>query len=295
MYDRLLQLMFPTLFSIGKLNISSFNVFLVLSFLYGIFLVWRLVRAWDIDEEKSLDLTFLTLAGGLIGSRIIFVLEHLEVFIRSLPKIILIYQQPGFSAWGGVVSGFLTLYFFSRRFKIDYWQVSDLGAVAFLGSLILANLGCLPGGCDTVNVFGSGRKFPVAGIEALLLLAAFLKIWPVATHFHIRGKVVSLVLINLGIIRLLTAALRQIRPAGYLSALILIATGTILFYRVTKRNFKQDLKNYFELGHKIFTDSDTRKSMMQSFSKWWYNQKTSFVWKVNNMKKRIRRLYVRSS
>ena len=47
--------MLPVLFSIGKISVSSFGIFLALGILLGIFLVWRLSRAWDLDEEKILD------------------------------------------------------------------------------------------------------------------------------------------------------------------------------------------------------------------------------------------------
>src|SRR3989344_3155359 len=73
-YDRLFNTMLPVLFSLGPLAISSFGLFLALSFLYSTFLVWRLSRAWDLDEEKVLDFCLLIFLGGLIGARILYAL-----------------------------------------------------------------------------------------------------------------------------------------------------------------------------------------------------------------------------
>ena len=75
-----MKVMFPVLFSIGKITVSSFGVFLTLGFLFGVFLVWRLTRAWELNEEKILDLTMLTFIGGLIGARIYFLMENWQLF-----------------------------------------------------------------------------------------------------------------------------------------------------------------------------------------------------------------------
>ena len=108
--------MFPVLFSIGNFAVSSFGVFLALGFLLAVFLIWRLSRAWDLDEEKVLDLTLLTFLGGLIGARVYFVMEHWDFFAANFTKAILFYKFPGFSFWGGVLGGWLTLFYFSKRF-----------------------------------------------------------------------------------------------------------------------------------------------------------------------------------
>src|SRR3990167_9200013 len=139
--------MFPVLFSIGSFAVSSFGFFLALAFLVGLFLVWRQARAWDFDEEKIIDLTLLTSLGALIGSRIYFVLINFNFFTADFYRVILITKYPGFSFWGAFLGGWLTLYFFSRRFKMDFWQVADIAAIGFLGAQIFGNLGCLLGGC----------------------------------------------------------------------------------------------------------------------------------------------------
>src|SRR5438552_13186037 len=113
--------MFPTLFSIGKFGISSFGVFLAFGFILGVFLIWRLARAWDLDEEKILDLTLLTFFGGLIGARIYFVLSHLSFFGLNPLKILLFQKYPGFSFWGAFLGGWLSLFYFAKKFKWDFW------------------------------------------------------------------------------------------------------------------------------------------------------------------------------
>lgn len=236
---------------------SSYGVFLVASVFIGIFLIWRLIRAWDIDEEKSLDLTFLTIAGGFLGGRLIFIIEHLSFFLDSPLSTFLIYKQPGFSFWGGLLSAVFVLYYFSKRFKIDFYLAADLASVAFLGSLGFAYI-----------------KFPVPLFEVIFLLVVFILVWPMVKRFHIRGKIISLVIIAIGVIRFLE---------GYTFSFIMVVSGIAFFYKITRRNLFLDLRSLKKGCYKIFTDSSTRIHTRQKISKWCYNQKTSLFWKTRNM------------
>lgn len=290
--------MFPVLFSIGKFAVSSYGVFLALGFLLGIFLVWRLGRAWDLDEEKTLDLTLLTFLGGLIGARAYFILDHLQEFANSLQDIVLINKAPGLSFWGGVLGGWLTLFFLAKRFRMNFWQLADIASVGLLGGLIMSDLGCFFGGCSVgapskyffaVTMVGSiGRRWPIQVAEALLLTLSLLKIWSMATHFHQRGKIASLSFILIGIIKLILEPFRR-DHSGILFSIAFILLGMTIFYRITKQNPIINLKNSLQSIGAFFTDPKSRKLALQNFGKSWYNQKTAIAWKIRNLKKMPRR------
>lgn len=297
--------MFPVLFSIDKISVSSFGVFLALGFMFGVFLVWRLSRAWDLDEEKMLDLTLLTFLGGLLGARIYYGLEHLSYFSQNPLSFLLFNKVPGFSFWGAFLGGWLALYYFAKRKKIDFWQVGDIAAVGFLGGLIFAAVGCFLGGCGIgipSNLFFSvpivgivGKRFPVQILEGFLLVLAFLNLWSKSTRFHPRGKILGLSLIYIGSIKLLMEPLREARDEGLFLSLVLICLGMNIFYKVTSRSLTGDLKGLLIFIKKFFTDSLTRKHAIVAVRKYWYNQKTLISWKFRNLKKNLRRFNVRFS
>ncbi len=297
--------MFPMLLTIGNMPVSSFGVFLALAFLVGVFLVWRLSRAWDLDEEKILDLTLLTFLGGVFGARIYFVIQNLQLFSQNLSGIVLINRFPGFSFWGAFLGGWLTLYYLCKRKKLDFWQIGDIASVGFLGSLILVNLGCFFGGCDigtrsdsflAVNMVGViGKRFPVQALEALLLFFVLLRIWSAATHFHQSGKILSLTLIYVGLIKILTESWKEVRSEGLFLSFVLVILGINILYKTTRRSLLSDLKEFFKLPYKWFSDPLTRKYLLDRLKKSWYNQRTSVSWKLRNFKKIIRRLNVRFS
>lgn len=295
--------MLPVLFSIGNVAISSFGVFLALAFLFGVFLIWRLSRAWDLPEEKILDLTLLSFVGGLLGARIFFVAEHLQVFM-SLEKILFINKYPGFSFWGGFLGGWLALYFFSRKFKMDFAAVADIGIVGFLGGLILGNLGCFLGGCGVgvaSNLFFAvpmvgfiGKRFPVQALEAITLSLVLVRIWAKATHFHPRGLIVSQCLIYIGAVKLLTELLKD-KTSGFLFPLTLIILGVHIFYRIYsgKRTILADIKFFLKFILSLFNDAKARNLAVQQIKKSWYNQKITLSWKIRNFGKFLRRKRVK--
>lgn len=302
-YGRLFG-MYPVLFSIGSVSLSSFGVFLALGICFGIFLVWRLCRAWDLDEEKSLDLTLLTFIGGLLGARIYFAIENLPVFASSPLNLILINKVPGLSFWGGLLGGWLTMYIFARRKRLDFWQLADIALVGVLGGLVLSDIGCFLGGCNIgvptsaffgVTMVGSlGKRWPIQVVESLLLSIGLVKIWSEATHFHQRGKIAGLGFIYIGIIKLILDPLKQDHSGRIFSATFILL-GLTIYYKVTKQNPITHLKIFGKFLVKFITVSEVRKEVVQTVYKSWYNQKTAISWKLRNFKKLLRRFNVKFS
>lgn len=296
--------MLPVLFSIGNLSVSSFGVFLALGFIVAIFLIWRLCRAWDMDEEKTLDLTLLTFAGGLIGARLYFVIQHLSFFAGSPSSVLLINKVPGFTFWGGFLGAWLTLFFFAKRFRADFWQLSDIALIGLLGGLIFSDLGCFLGGCNAGTVTKSflgvsmvgliGKRWPIQLLETILLVFVLLRVWAQATHFHQRGKIAAFGFIYVGLIKLILLPLKQNR-SELIFAFMLTLLGLTLYYLVTKQNPLEQLKSWLKFSKLFVTDQNMRDLVVQRTGKYWYNQKTNLGWQLRSVKKLLRRLNVKFS
>ena len=299
-YGRLF-LMLPVLFSIGPLTVSSFGFFLALSFLYGAFLTWRLSRAWELDEEKILDLCLLTFFGGLLGARIIFVTLNFQIFEADLLKIPLLTKYPGLNFWGGLLGGAVTLFAFTKRVKkINFWQVADLAGVGVLSGLVLGNIGCFFGGCN-VGIASSlpiavpmvgylGKRFPIQLFEAITFAIILWKLWPVATHFHFTGKILAISLISLGMVELLANFLREKNYLDFFFPLITLGLGVFTFYFLSKRSIVTDFLNLRKLK---------RRAILKVLKESWYNQKTALRWTLYQLKKKLllalRRVRVKSA
>lgn len=295
-----LVIMLPTV-SIGPFSISSYGLLLAAGFLFGVFLVWRLTRAWDLSEEKVLDLTLLTFLGGFIGARVYFILENFSFFGGDLFKWLLLYKYPGFSLWGAILGGVLTLKFFSKKFRLNFWQTLDFAAVGFLTGLIFLDLGCFFASCNigTVSklffalpmVGVVGKRFPVQIFEAILLIFALIRIWKLALHFHIQGTIFAISLIYIGLIMLIMELFKQNHSEGVFLNVILIVLGTTIFYTITKREIASDIKASYLFLVSI-RKRQVRKTLMVRMHKSWYNYKVSLVWKARGLSKILRKLNV---
>ncbi len=297
-----LSTMLPVLFSIGPLSISSFGLFLALAFLYGTYLVWRLARAWDLPEEKILDLVILSFFGGLIGARLFFVALNFDYFLPVLYKTLLITKYPGLSFWGGFLGGWLTLFYFCRRFKLNFWQIADLASIGFLAGLILGDIGCFLGGCSVgkmsnlflaTGVVGQiGNRLPISLIEAIIFAFILFSLWPKAIRFHFNGKILSLSLILIGLVKLSTEFFRAPVSGigsfgGFILSAVTLILGIYIFYNLSKRSFVSDLTS--------LKSSSRRKALLDGLSKQWYNQK--IIWSLRikkiNFTKILRRARVK--
>lgn len=295
--------MLPILISVGKVSISSFGFFLATGFLFATFLVWRLARAWEFDEEKTLDLVVLTFFGGLIFARIFFVALHLDFFTTDISKMVLIIKYPGLSFWGGFLGGALTLYLFTKRFKMNFLAVADMAAVGLIGGLVFGNLGCLMGGCangvETNSILGVkivgliGKRLPIQAFEAIIFMILLFKIWPQAIRFHPAGKVVALSLVYIGMIKLVSEYFLDVKLGGYYFAALMIFSGMVIFYLIGKKNFKNDLKRFPQSVYKFLTQSQSRNRFVVRRKQNWYNKVVNFNLFIKNIGKVLRRANVK--
>lgn len=134
--------MLPVLLDLKFIKIYTFGVFLVLAFFWGSFLLWKNIRLTSHKEDEVFDGVFLSLIGGLLMGRLVYVLLNFKEFGFDIIKFILINGFPGLSLYGTLFGGLgtLFLYYFLKKIKIktiiDYFISPVFLALAFgkLGS-----------------------------------------------------------------------------------------------------------------------------------------------------------------
>ncbi len=297
--------MFPVLISVGEFNVSTFGVFFALAFFTGLFLIWRLAKAWDLDEERILDLTILTLIGAFVFARAYFVIENWQYFGSDPAKWILFYKYSGFSFWGGFLGGWLTLTYLTKRFKVDFWLSADIAIVGMMGALILTDLGCFFAACNigvpsnsfmAVSMVGIiGKRMPVQLFEAALILILVWRVWSKATHFHKPGMIIAVNLVMFSLIKLVLTPMREEKSTDYLFLTALLVLGLVIFYKITGRNIVMDIKVLMQSIVKFFLSSHYRSYIFQLFSKWWYNLRVALNWKIKNLVKFLKKKNVKLS
>jgi phosphatidylglycerol:prolipoprotein diacylglycerol transferase len=76
--------MHPILIDLGRIQVRSYGFMLAVSFLLGIWLAGRRAKRYGVDPQKILDLSVIIILAAVVGSRLLYVLFHLDQFrIRS--------------------------------------------------------------------------------------------------------------------------------------------------------------------------------------------------------------------
>ncbi len=147
--------MLPVLLDLKFIKIYTFGVFLVLAFFWGSFLLWKNIRLTSHKEDEMFDGVFLSLIGGLIGGRLVYVLLNFKEFGLDIIKFILINGYPGLSLYGSLFGGFGVLGIFLLLKKIKIETIIDYFISPLFLALAFGKLGSFFSGAEV----GTKTKF----------------------------------------------------------------------------------------------------------------------------------------
>ncbi|NMB56707.1 prolipoprotein diacylglyceryl transferase [Candidatus Beckwithbacteria bacterium] len=175
--------MFPVLLALGPITISSLGFCIVLAFIFGSFLFWRKAKEEHLEDQDIFDLIFLCFFGGLVGSRLTYILLNFTDFGFNLGKWINLGFNNHFS-WLGFLFGMMIMAkLITDKKKLDWFFVLDLATFSFIISQIIFRLGqFLDGsylGLATDLPFGiyvpglEVKTHPVAIYEIILLIMTY--------------------------------------------------------------------------------------------------------------------------
>lgn len=207
-----------------------------LMYLIAFALSWILIRirtkklaGWETTERLN-DLIFYTALGVVLGGRIGYMLFYALPDLLSSPFALFKIWQGGMSFHGGLIGVFISTAFFSKHFKIPFWQVGDIIAPAVPVGLAAGRIGNFINGelWGRVTDVPWAMVFPHAGpfarhpspLYAVLLegVLLFTIVWIYSRKTREQGKVAGLFILGYGLIRVFEEFFRQPDPQyGYLA------------------------------------------------------------------------------
>jgi len=137
--------MHPILVHLGKLQIRSYGFMLALSFLLGIWLASKRARRAGVDPQKILDLSVIIILAAVVGSRLLYVMFHLDQYSNPLDMFAL--WQGGATFYGGFILAVIASYWWVQKHKIPFLQMADIMAPSIALGLIFTRIGCFLSGC----------------------------------------------------------------------------------------------------------------------------------------------------
>jgi len=139
--------MYPVLFEIGPVTVHSLGVLWALAALAALWIVRLELKRYAYDPEIAGNVIFAAAIGGLIGARLLLILEEWESF-REAPLESL-FSGAGFSWYGGLLVGGVAAAWVFRRSKIPIDQAADISAPALALAYGLGRIGCFLAGDGT--------------------------------------------------------------------------------------------------------------------------------------------------
>ena len=140
------------LFHIGRFALHSWGVMVALGFALGMWVSVRRARKVGFPEKHIYDISVALIIAAILGSRIWYVITHIEEFSGNWLDIINPFQAGGFgiagmAMLGGVVAVIITAILFCIIRKISFWEIGDIIAPTFLLGMFVGRWGCFLNGC----------------------------------------------------------------------------------------------------------------------------------------------------
>ena len=252
--------MYPELFKIGPVTIYSFGLMAAIGFLTAGFLLERELARVGRDKELAGSIIIAALIGGIIGSKIYYLMENPELLSHDFLGSV--FSGAGLVWYGGLIGGLLAVTWWIRRKKLPFLLVADLMGPLLLMGQGFGRVGCFlagdgdygpPTDVPWAMAFPNGvvptlvPVHPTPVYDFILLFTLFFILWSLRKKNFKRGTIFGLFGIFMGCERFFTEFWRTnpkvlfdtFSLAQVLSVLLLFTgIGLIIYVNYFKKESK---------------------------------------------------------
>ena len=265
----------PFLLNLGSLVLSWHGIFSFIAVASAVFLVGRWAPMRGLDPDDIYSIAVWGIIGGIIGARLVHVIDNLDIYLDNPAQIIAIWTG-GIGVWGGILGGFIGGAGYAALAKYPVGVVADLTAPAMLFAQSIGRLGDIVNGehCSkaTSQFFGfiwthgeSAAKYcangigvpvqPVIGLEILWNLACLLVIWKLRNRLRPAGMLFAMYLALYSVGRFLVTFLREdriwavgLQEAHFIAILVLVITVPFLAFRARIGSSEAVIEEFAQLA-----------------------------------------------
>jgi phosphatidylglycerol---prolipoprotein diacylglyceryl transferase len=200
----------PVLVHLGPFAISWYGLAVGVAILVGVWLTNREAGRRGLPVDAVSDMMLWIALGGVVGARLLFVLDRWEYFAAN-PHHIIAIQTGGISIMGAILGGGLVAAILAWRQQLPIRRLFDAAAPGLILGQAIGRLGCLVTG-DTLGkptdgtwgimYLNPGAHAPQLGVayqpaffyEQLWDLVVFAIIWQMRTRLKVDGWLFALYL-----------------------------------------------------------------------------------------------------
>ncbi|MHB0866556.1 MAG: prolipoprotein diacylglyceryl transferase [Thermoleophilia bacterium] len=218
--------MYPELVSIGPFTVHSFGLMMALGFVVAGAVVYYEFRRQGMNPENVYWLTLAAAVGGLLGSKIHYLLLHLNE-LKGDP-LSSAFSGAGLVWYGGFIGGLLAGILVGLLFRLDLARALDACAPGMAIGYAFGRVGCFLNGDDYgipstlpwAMGFPEGAPPTPAGLtvqptqlyEAISGVVIFLVLWYLRPRLKGKGSIFLVFLVLAGLERFLVEFVRAQRP-----------------------------------------------------------------------------------
>src|SRR5918998_4929844 len=125
---------------LGPIELQTFGICFALGFLASGALIVRRLRELGRPPDWAYEIVFAALIGGLVGSRLDFLIQNWDDVSDDLFGNI--FSGSGLVWFGGLVGGALGVILWARWRRYLGWQLFDVAAVPLAAGYAVGRIGC---------------------------------------------------------------------------------------------------------------------------------------------------------
>lgn len=132
--------MSPVIFTVGNFEVRWYSTLIALAVLISYFMIIREGERLNIKKEFTFNMLFWTLIIGIIGARLYYVLFNLDYYSKNVIDIFKVWEG-GLAIHGGIIVGVIFTIYYTKRKKINFWQLADILCISLILGQIIGRWG----------------------------------------------------------------------------------------------------------------------------------------------------------
>ncbi|NOZ23475.1 MAG: prolipoprotein diacylglyceryl transferase [Planctomycetes bacterium] len=153
--------------ALGKLTIpiNSYGLMMAIGFLLGIYFASRRAEREDFDSDVIIDVGWIAIIAGILGARLLFVLQNYRTFLKR-PLDIFRVDQGGLVFYGGFIAATICVSVYMRKKGLSIAKVLDMVTPSLAMGLAFTRIGCFLNGCCWGDICRHPNIFPAVRFPA---------------------------------------------------------------------------------------------------------------------------------